>query len=84
MKVFQMNENDFVLHNSLEEAIAYYDQTTGVFKECKDSTTGTAHEIDTFRVHGTDDNETYHGLMTVKEAIEKGFTGVPDIYSYEY
>lgn len=84
MKVYQMNENDFILHNSLSEAITYYDGITGTFEENKDSSTGTEFEVDQFKVGGFDQNEERVEPITVKEAIEKGLTGIPDLFSYEY
>jgi len=84
MKVYRMNENDFVLHNSFDEAVEYYDKTTGMFEECKDEDTGQEFDIDKFIIKVTDDNEEFLGKMTVKEAAEKGLVGVPDLFSYEY
>lgn len=82
MKVYRMNECDTVLHNSFDEAVAYYDGITGVFEESKDHETGEEYEIASYQVYVNEPGDEPQ-KMTVKKGLESGLVELPTIFSSE-
>lgn len=73
MKLYAMNDENHVLHNSWEDALAFYTELVGqdTFDEQRDESTG--DEIEPSDYTAVIESEEGEIRGTVKELIDKGF-----------
>ena len=80
MKIFRMNTEDYVSHNSYDDAVHFYKDITQLSVEINDEYKNEQIELNNFKIDVNPELYEEPIIMTVEEASGKGISELPAIY----